>query len=55
MGVLRGFPTSKDIYAIEMVQQRAARFIFNNYSYNTSVISLLNTLNWPTFKTIELI
>ena len=35
----------KDTYAIEMVQWRAARFIFNDYSYNTSVTSLLNTLN----------
>ena len=32
----------KDTYAIEMVQRRAARFIFNDYSYNTSVTSLLN-------------
>ena len=33
-----------------MVQQRAARFIFNDYSYNTSVTSLLNTLNWSTLQ-----
>ena len=33
-----------------MVQRRAARFIFNDYSYNTSVTSLLNTLNWPTLQ-----
>ena len=40
----------KDIYAIEMVQRRAARFIFNDCSSNTSVTSLLNILNWPTFQ-----
>ena len=40
----------KDIYAIEMVQRRAARFTFNDYSYNTSVTSLLNTLNWPNLQ-----
>ena len=33
----------KDIYAIEMVHRRAARFIYNDYSYNTSVSSLLNS------------
>ena len=40
----------KDIYAIEMVQRRVVRFIFNDYSYNTSVTSLLNILNWPTLQ-----
>ena len=50
-GCTSWFPRfQKDIYAIEMVQRRAARFIFNDYSYNTSVTSLLNTLNWPTLQ-----
>ena len=40
----------KDIYAIEMVQRREVRFLFNDYSYNNSVTSLLNTLNWPTLQ-----
>ena len=40
----------KHIYAIEMVQWRAARFIYNDHSYNTSVTRLLNTLNWPTLR-----
>ena len=40
----------KDIYAIEMVQWRATGFIFNDHSYNTSVTSLLNTLNWPILR-----
>ena len=52
MGTLYGFPASKKILMpyIEMVQRRAVRFIFNNYSYNTSVTSLLNTLNWPNLQ-----
>ena len=33
-----------------MVQRRAASFIFNDYSYNTSVTSPLITLNWPTLQ-----
>ena len=50
-GCTSWFPCfQKGIYAIEMVQQRAAMFIFNDYSYNTSVTSLLNTLNWPTLQ-----
>ena len=50
-GCTSWFPRfQKDTYAIEMVQRRAARFIFNDYSYNTSVTSLLNTLNWPTLQ-----
>ena len=50
-GCTSWFPRfQKDTYAIEMVQQRPVRFIFNDYSYNTSVTSLLNTLNWPTLQ-----
>ena len=33
-----------------MVQWREVRFLFNDYSYNNSVTSLLNTLNWPTLQ-----
>ena len=40
----------KDIYGIEMIQRRAVKFIFDDSSYNTSVTSLLNTLNWPTLQ-----
>ena len=50
-GCTSWFPCfQKDIYAIEMVHRRAARFICDDYSYNTSVTSLLNTLNWPTLQ-----
>ena len=40
----------KDINSIEMVQRRAARFVFNDYSRYTSVAGLLSTLNWPTLQ-----
>ena len=40
----------KDINNIEMVQRRAARFVFNSYTYNTSVSTLLDALNWPTLQ-----
>ena len=42
--------SSKDINSIEMVQCQVIRFVFNDYSYNTSVTSLKNILNWPTFQ-----
>ena len=40
----------KDINNIKMVQCRAARFVFNSYTYNTSVSTLLDALNWPTLQ-----
>ena len=45
MGALHGLPISKKTF---MVQWRAARLIFNDYSSNTSVTSLLIILNRPT-------
>ena len=45
MGALHGLPISKKTF---MVQWRAARFIFDDYSSNTSVTSLLIILTWPT-------
>ena len=39
--------TQKDITSIESVQRRAARFMFNDYSYNSSVTEMLQRLNWP--------
>ena len=33
-----------------MVQCRAARFVFNSYTYDTSVSTLLDALNWPTLQ-----
>ena len=31
---------------LEMVQRRAARYVFNNYSYESSVTPMLNQLGW---------
>ena len=39
--------TQKDIISIESVQRRAARFVFNDYSYDSSVTEMLQRLNWP--------
>ena len=33
-----------------MVQRRAAMFVFNSYTYDTSISTLLDALNWPTFQ-----
>ena len=38
--------TAKDISAVESIQRRAARFVFNNYSRNSSVSAMLADLNW---------
>ena len=39
--------TQKDILAIESVQRRCAKFVYNNYSSHTSVTGMLQNLNWP--------
>ena len=39
-----------DIYRLEKVQRRAARWISSKYSRTTCVTSLLSTLNIPTLK-----
>ena len=39
--------TQKDILAIESVQRRCARFVYNNYSSYASVTNMLQNLNWP--------
>ena len=31
-------------------ERKAARFVFNSYTYNTSVSTLLDALNWPTLQ-----
>ena len=40
----------EDIHKIEMIQQRAARFVFNNYNFTDSVRSMLQSLKWPTLE-----
>ena len=39
-----------DNYRLEKVQRRAARWVLSDYSRETSVTSLLLTLNWPTLQ-----
>ena len=39
-----------DIYKLEKVQRRAARWILSEYSRTTSVTSLLSVLNIPTLQ-----
>ena len=36
----------QNIYKLEMVQRRAARFVLNNYDRMASVTEMLNTLQW---------
>ena len=35
---------------LEMAQRKAARFVFNSYSRNTSVTALLERLNWHSLE-----
>ena len=35
---------------LEMVQRKAARFVFNSFVRNSSVSALLERLNWPTLE-----
>ena len=37
-----------DIYQLEIVQRRAARFAMNCYNYHQSVTEMLHSLEWPT-------
>ena len=39
-----------DIYKLEKIQRRAARWITSDYSRHTSVVSLLSSLNIPTLQ-----
>ena len=42
--------TAKDISAIESIQRRAARFVLNDYSRNSSVSAVLADLNWQSLE-----
>jgi hypothetical protein len=39
-----------NIKALEMVQRRAVRFVFNNYHYKSSVTRMLTITEWPLLK-----
>ena len=38
------------IHQIEVVQRKAARFVFNDYSRHSSVTDMLNQLNWQSLE-----
>ena len=40
----------QNIYKLEMVQQRAARFVMNDYNRTASVSKMLHTLQWHTLE-----
>ena len=40
----------KNISSIEKVQRQAARFVTNTYEKESSVIELLNVLNWEPLR-----
>ena len=42
--------TRNNINNIEMIQRRAARFVFSNYHHRESVTQMLNKLNWDTLE-----
>ena len=43
-------PWQKNINKNEMIQHRAIRYIFNNYSFTSSVSNMLSRLNLPTLE-----
>ena len=45
--------TQRDISSIESVQRCAARFVFNNYVFNSSVTEMLQRLNWPSLSSCQ--
>ena len=42
--------TKRNISLLETVQRRAARFVFRDFSYSSSVTSMLQKLGWPTLE-----
>jgi hypothetical protein len=38
--------TKENIDKIERVQRRAARYVYNNYDYSSSVTTMLENLKW---------
>ena len=43
--------TQRTIHKLEAVQRRAARFVTSNYSYTSSVPTMMEVLNWNTLHT----
>ena len=48
--VLAKYQVKADISKLEMVQCKAARFVFNNLSTYSSVSSMLPKLNWQSLE-----
>ena len=44
-----------NIYQIEMVQRKATRFAFNDYSRHLSVTDMLDQLNWQSLESGKMI
>ena len=42
--------TQSSIYNLECIQRKAARFVCNNYQRYSSVIAMMQQLNWPTLE-----
>jgi len=42
--------TLNNIYKLEKVQRKGARFLCNNFSMHSSVTAMLNKLNWASLK-----
>ena len=42
--------TQKDTHKIEMVQRRAARFVYGDYRTTSSITSMLRSLQWDTLQ-----
>jgi len=42
--------TLNNIYKLEKVQWKGARFVCNNFSMHSSVTAMLNKLNWASLK-----
>ena len=40
--------TAKSINTVEMIQRRAARFVYNKYYHSVSVTNMVESLDWPT-------
>ena len=45
-----GTHTRNLIYKIEIMQRRAARWVFSDYDFHSSVSSMLKDLNWSTLE-----
>ena len=39
-----------NIHQLEMIQRKAARFVFNDYSRYSSVTTMLNELDWKSLE-----